>query len=108
MTTASKAASNGNAASDATKKRVKGMARVKEGETWRTASVMHDAAYEGELLCREIYNAIYEAYQPGGDSTAADLAASPDIRAKAEEAVYCLNAAIGFLVALTGSAEPPF
>jgi ferric-dicitrate binding protein FerR (iron transport regulator) len=99
--TTDKTASNGS-------KRLTGMTRVREAETWRIASVMHDAAFEAERLCEQVYRAISDAYQPSqGDSTAAATAASPDIRARAQEARLCLYAAAGHLTALIGDGEPP-
>ena len=97
-TTADKAAANGGT-------RVSGMARVQESYAWSTASVMHDAASEAERLCNAIYNAVHEAYFDS--KTAAQTAASEDIREKAAEARRCLYAAVNYLTALIGDAEPP-
>jgi hypothetical protein len=102
----------GTAADNGTKpKPLTGLARVRESETWRTASVMHDAAYEAERLCNEIYRAVTDAYKPSQDtSTAAETAASPDINAKAQEARRLLYATVNYLSALIGDTggEPPF
>jgi hypothetical protein len=112
MTTTTKAAGNGSTPSTtpAARKRLTGMARVREAEAWHTASVMQDAAYEAERLCTDIYHAVSDAYQPSqGDSTAAELAASPGIRDKAREARRCLLAAVGYLDTLVCSnGESPF
>lgn len=107
-TTASgKAASNGSTA-DREPKRLTGMARVLESETWRLASNMHDAVFEAQRLCNEIYHTVYDAYQPQGDSTAAQVAATTDIQAKADEARRLMQAAVTYLNALTGADKPPF
>ena len=110
MTTTTKAAGNGSTTTPAAPKRLTGMARVREAEAWHTASVMQDAAYEAERLCTDIYHAVTDAYQPSqGDSTAAELAASPSIGDKAQEARRCLLAAVGYLDTLVCSnGEPPF
>jgi len=81
------------------------MAYVQEADAWRTASVMHDAVFAAERLCNDVYRAISDAYKPGGDSSAVTTAASPDIRAKAEEARRCLYAAVNYLTVLIGD-EP--
>ena len=79
-----------------------GMARVREAEAWRTASVMHDAAFEAERLCDEIYQAITSAYMPRSCQTsAAEVAACYDIAVKAGEARDLLQAAITYLSTLT-------
>ena len=79
-----------------------GMARVRESEAWRTASVMHDAAFEAERLCNEIYQAITKAYTPqSGQTSAAEVAACYDTAVKAGEARDLLQAAITYLVTLT-------
>ena len=100
-TTSDKAASNGSQ-----KKRLTGMARIQEADTWRTASVAHDAASEAERLCNDIYTAVHAAYFD--TSNAAETAASDDIRAKAAEARRCLYAAVNYLTALIGDGDPPF
>jgi hypothetical protein len=100
-TTTGKAASNGSQ-----EKRLTGMARVQEADAWRTASVAHDAASEAERLCSDVYNAVQAAYFD--TKTAAETAASDDIREKAAEARRCLYAAVNFLTVLIGDAEPPF
>ena len=89
--------------------RLAGMAVIREAEAWRTASVMHDAAYEGERLCEHIYRAVADAYKPSqGASAAAQTLADPAIRAKAEEARQCLYAAMSYLNDLVADTEPPF
>jgi hypothetical protein len=107
MTTATtKAASNGS--TDKPAERLSGIARIREADIWRIASVMHDAASEADHLCRAIYDAIYDAYQPSGHSTAAELAASKDIRDQADEAYRCLQLAASYLQDLTRTEESPF
>jgi hypothetical protein len=88
--------------------RKQGMARVREAEAWRTASVMEDAAFEAERLCHQIYTAVSKAYQSADGSSAAEVAAGDEIRVQACEALNCLHAVIGNLNALINAAEPPF
>jgi hypothetical protein len=79
-----------------------GMARVRESEAWRTASIMHDAAFEAERVCNEIYQAVTKAYEPrSGETSAAEVAACYDIAVKAGEARDLLQAAITYLSTLT-------
>lgn len=108
MTTTAKAAGNGSTTTATVPQRLSGMARVQEGDAWRLASIMHDAAFEAERLCDEIYRAVSGAYRPQGDSTATKVAASSETRDKAHEARRCLHAAVNFLNALIGDGEPPF
>jgi hypothetical protein len=108
MTTTTKAAANGSAQPAPAPARLSGMARVQEGEAWRLASTMHDAAFEAERLCNDIYRTVSDAYQPQGVSTAAEVAASSTTRDRAREARRCLHAAVNFLNSLIGDGEPPF
>ena len=79
-----------------------GMARVRESEAWRTASIMHDAAFEAERLCNEIYQAVTKAYTPqSGQTSAAEVATCYDTAVKAGEARDLLQAAITYLSTLT-------
>lgn len=90
----------GKPSGNGTKPEPRGMARVQEADSWRTASVAHDAASEAERLCSDIYNAVQAAYFD--TKTAVQVAASDDIRAKAAEARLCLYAAASYLTVLIG------
>jgi hypothetical protein len=94
-TAADKAASNGSKS----KQELTGIARVREADIWRIASVMHDAVYEAERLCNDIYRIVTDAYH--NTSTAVATAASQEIRAKADEAYGCLQLAASYLDDLT-------
>lgn len=122
MTTAT-AAGNGSATATAdadggtaTKpERPRGMAQVREAEVYHDACVMNEAMAEAERLCAVIYRAITDAYykdvRRSADSqgrTAAEVADSPDIRGKAEEALNCLHAAEQYARRLMAGSQPPF
>lgn len=112
--TTTKPASNGSTATAAAKeKRLSGMARIREGEVYHTASVMHDAIYEADRLCSEIYRALTDAYfkrsqdQPGTEvRTVTEVADSTPVQEQIDEALRCLSSARSFLERLTS--EPPF
>ena len=107
MTTA-KAASNGTSTGPAgTPERISGVTRIREAQAYHLVSVAHDAAYEAERLCNDIYRAASEAYLRDTNlSEAAEVLVDPAMTAKAEEAVICLATAVLYLTDLfTGS--PP-
>jgi hypothetical protein len=116
MTTTITAARNGSTETATGKpERLTGMAQVREAEAYHTASVMHDAIFEADRLCSAIYRAVTEAYlsriredqaDPEAPS-AAETAASPEVRDQAAEALRCLYTAQSHLQQLT-SYEPPF
>jgi hypothetical protein len=118
MTTTTTATGNGSTDTPATTgrpERLTGMAQVREAEAYHTASVMHDAIYEADRLCSAIYRAVTDAYltrlredqaDPGAPS-AAETAASPEVRDQTAEALRCLYSAQSHLQHLT-SYEPPF
>ena len=115
MTTTTTADSNGSTNTPTGKpERLTGMAQVREAEAYHTASVMHDAIFEADRLCSAIYNAVTDAYltrledraDPGAPS-AAETAASPEVRDQAAEALRCLYSAQNHLQQLTNY-EPPF
>jgi hypothetical protein len=117
MTTTTTTASNGSTDIAVTGKpeRLTGMAQVREAEAYHTASVMHDAIFEADRLCSAIYRAVTDAYlnrvredQAGAEArTAAETAASAEVRDQAAEALRCLYSAQSHLQQLT-SYEPPF
>jgi hypothetical protein len=116
MTATTEAASNGSvtARAAAKKERLSGMARIREGEVFHAASVMHDAVYEADRLCAEIYRAINDAYfkrscEGQADAevrTVAETAGSTQVQKQIDEALRCLAAAQAFLQRLVS--EPPF
>ncbi len=116
MTATTEAASIGSTTTVATakKERLSGMARIREGEVFHTASVMHDAVSEADRLCSEIYRAINDAYfgRNRGDQADAEIrtvtetAESGQVQKQIDEALRCLAAAQAFLQRLTS--EPPF
>jgi hypothetical protein len=117
MTTTTTAAGNGSAdtATAGKPERLTGMAQVREAEAYHTASVMHDAIFEADRLCSAIYRAVTDAYltriredQADAEArTAAETAASAEVRDQAAEALRCLYSAQSHLQQLT-SYEPPF
>ena len=124
MTTTTAVASNGitaplTADADggiATKpERPRGMTLVREAEVYHDACVMNEAMAEAERLCAVIYRAITDAYfkevRRSADSqgrTAAEVADSPEIRDKADEALNCLHAAEQYVRRLLAGSQPPF
>jgi dienelactone hydrolase len=115
MTATTKPASNGSTTiATAKKERLSGMARIREGEIYHTTGVMHDAIYEADRLCAEIYRAITDAYfgRNGEDQSDAEtrtitqIAESAQVQKQVDEALSCLAAAQTFLQRLIS--EPPF
>jgi hypothetical protein len=95
--------------------RATGMAQVREAEVYHVASVMNEAVTEAALLCAVMYRAISDAYfkdvRRSADSegrTAAEVADSPEIRGKAQEALNCLHAAEQYVRRLLADPQPPF
>ena len=106
MTTTDKAASNGKAPADKPE-RINGVARVQEAQAYHLISVAHDAVYEAERLCNEIYRAASDAYlRDTGASNAADVLTDPAMAGKAEEAVLCLATAVLYLTDLFCGSQP--
>ena len=116
-TTTTAAAGNGSTETAAAGKpeRLTGMAQVREAEAYHTASVMHDAIFEADRLCSAIYRVVTDAYlsriredqaDPEARS-AAEMAASAEVRDQAAEALRCLYSAQSYLQQLT-SYVPPF
>ena len=109
MTTmATKAAASGSQPTAAEPERATGIALVKQAQAYHLASIAHDAAYEAERLCNDIYRTASSAYlRHGGDSDAVDVITAPAMRDKISEAVRCLVSAENYLRSLTAG-EPPF
>ena len=117
-TTAAAAASTGStgtATATGQPDRITGMARVTETETYHAASIMNAAMTEAERLCGAVYRAVTDAYfadvrgTADSDSrTAAETAGSAEIRAQANEALTCLQAAERYMRRLLKGSEPPF
>ena len=116
MTTTTTATGNGGTdTATGTPERLTGMAQVREAEAYHTASVMHDAIFEADRLCSAIYRAVADAYltrirEDQADveaPSAAETAASAEVRDQAAEALRCLYSAQTYLQSLT-SYEPPF
>ena len=100
MTTA-KAASNGSTGPAGTPERVSGVTRVRDAQVYHLASLAHDAAFEAERLCNDIYRAASDARF--GDRGSGDAPAPLDhqaMTAQAEEAVLCLVTAVLYLTDL--------
>jgi hypothetical protein len=100
MTTA-KAASNGGTRPAGPPERISGVTRVRDAQVYHLASLAHDAAYEAERLCNDIYRAASDARfgDPGSDDSPAPLDHQA-MTAKAEEAVACLVTAVLYLTDL--------
>jgi hypothetical protein len=100
MTTA-KAASNGSTDPAGTPERISGVIRVRDAQVYHLASLAHDAAFEAERLCNDIYRAASDArFGDSGSGSAAEALDSQDVTAKAEEAVLCLVTAVLYLTDL--------
>jgi hypothetical protein len=100
MTTA-EAASNGSNGPAGTPERISGVTRVREAEVYHLASLAHDAAFEAERLCNDIYRAASDArFGDAGSGTAAEPLGGQAMTAKAEEAVICLATAVVYLTDL--------
>ena len=108
-TTTTKAAANGSQQTAAEPERATGMVRVEQAQAYHLASIAHDAAYEAERLCNDIYRAASSAYlrHGGGDRDAVQAITGPAMRDKISEAVRCLVSAENYLRSLTAG-EPPF
>jgi hypothetical protein len=108
MTATTSAASNGGTTPASAPERASGMARVKAAEAYHMASVAHDAAFEAERLCNQIYRAASDAYlRDVTEATAAEAVGSAAMRDNITEALRCLVAAENYLRSL-GAGEPPF
>ena len=105
MTTA-KAASNGGKAPAPAPERITGVTRVQEAQAYHLASVAHDAAFEAERLCNDIYRAASGAYLRESGSEAAKALADPAMIRNAEEALICLATAVLHLSDLFASSLP--
>jgi hypothetical protein len=106
MTTA-KAASNGSNDPAGTPERISGVTRVREAQAYHLVSVAHDAAYEAERLCNDIYRAASDAYlRDANASEVAEVLADPAMIRKAEEAVICLATAVLYLTDLFDGGPP--
>ena len=122
MTTTTTAASNSSTDTDAaeatdTPEKPFGMALVREAETYHDASVLHDAVFEANQLCTAIQHAVSDAYfrdvrktkTKDTGLTATQTAESPQMQAKAQELLNCLQAAEMYVERLLVSTyEPPF
>jgi hypothetical protein len=93
--TTTKAASNGSKPATSMPDNRNGRARVQEAQAYHMVAVAHTAAYEAERLIDEIYRAASDAYLPSaGESHVIDVLADPVMDGKADEAVFCLLAAV--------------
>ena len=123
MTTTTTAASNGSTDTDTTAEATGtpekpfGMAVVREAETYHDASVLHDAVFEASQLCTAIQHAVSDAYfrdvrktkTKDTDLTATQTAESPQVQAKVQELLNCLQAAETYVQRLLVSTyNPPF
>ena len=97
MTTAN-AASNGGTGPAPAPERISGVTRVRDAQVYHLASLAHDAAFEAERLCNDIYRAASDARfgDPGSGNAAAPLDHQA-MTAKAEEAVTCMVTAVLYL-----------
>lgn len=102
MTTA-KAASNGKPTTGPqARERMSGLARIREAQAYHLSSVAHDAAFEAERLCQEVYRAASDAYlrDSRNISEAAEVLATPAMQDKIIEACNCLVVAVDVLSSL--------
>ncbi len=106
MTTTTATASNGStdtttAEATGQKERPFGMARVREAETYHTATILYETASEIDNLCDAVYRAVSDAYfrdvrkakTKDPALTAVQMAESPPMQARIREALNCLQAA---------------
>ena len=119
MTTTTAAAastgSTGTVTATGQPERITGMARVGETEIYHAASTMNAAICEAERLCGAVYRAVTDAYfkdvrdtADGDGRTATETAGSDEIRAQANEALNCLQAAERSMRRLLTGSQPPF
>jgi hypothetical protein len=97
MTAPAKTASNGTKAAP---ERVSGMARIREAQSYHLSSLAHDAAFEAERLCSQIYRTASDGFSYLHEPTATEaknVADDPAIHAQAREALACLATAITYL-----------
>jgi hypothetical protein len=100
MTTA-KATSNGNTGPASTPERISGVTRVRDAQVYHLASLAHDATFEAERLCNDIYRAASDArFGDSGSGNTAEPLDPQAMTAKAEEAVLCLVTAVLYLTDL--------
>jgi hypothetical protein len=108
MTTTASAAGNGGKNPDGAPERASVIARVQDAEAYHMASVAHDAAFEAERLCNQIYRAASDAYlRDVTGAAAAEAVGSTAMRDNISEALRCLVTAENYLRSL-GCDEPPF
>lgn len=105
MTTA-KAASNGSSTPAPAPERISGVTRVQEAQAYHLASVAHDAAFEAERLCNDIYRAVADARFGDSPASTTEALTDPATIRKAEEAVTCLATAVLYLTDLFGGSLP--
>ena len=97
MSTA-KADSNGSPDPAGTPERISGVTRVRDAQLYHLASLAHDAAYEAERLCDEVYRSASNAwFSDLGCETATEPFDRQAMTAKAEEAVTCMVTAVLYL-----------
>jgi hypothetical protein len=121
MTTTTTAASNDStdtttAEVTGTPEKPFGMALVREAETYHDASVLHDAVFEANQLCTAIQHAISDAYfrdvrktkNKDTGLTATQTAESPQMQAKVQELLNCLQAAQTYVQRLLVSTYEPY
>src|SRR5215470_17369572 len=99
--TTTEAASNGSTGPVPAPERISGVTRVRDAQVYHPASLAHDAAFEAERLCNDIYRAASDARFR--DPRSGDAPAPLDhqaMTAKAEEAVLCLVTAVLYLTDL--------
>jgi hypothetical protein len=99
--TTTEATSNGDTGPVPAPERISGVTRVRDAQVYHLASLAHDAAFEAERLCNDIYRAASDARfgDPGSGNAPGPL----DHRAmttQAEEAVLCLVTAVLYLTDL--------
>jgi hypothetical protein len=100
MTTA-KAVSNGGTGPAGTPERISGVTRVRDAQVYHLASLAHDAAFEAERLCNDIWRAASDArFGDPGSGNARGPLDHQAMTAKAEEAVLCLVTAVLYLTDL--------
>jgi hypothetical protein len=81
--------------------RVSGMARIRDAQSYHLSSLAHDAAFEAERLCSQIYRTASDGYSSylhePTSAEAKNVADDPAIHDKAREALACLATAITYL-----------
>jgi hypothetical protein len=102
MTAPTTAASNGHDKPRPTAERARGMTHVQQAQAYHLASLAHDAAFEAESLCNQIYRTASDGYLREPASETPGVATDPAMTVTAKEGIACLATALIYLIDLFG------